>query len=280
MDQNMDPRQYYDDFGENEWKRLEENPVAQLEYENTIDILEQHLPIEGKILDAGGGPGRYSIWLADHGFDVEHIDFSAKQVAIARDKVREYELSDHITCQQGDIREIPFAENTFDAVCCLGGPISHIMDPDEREQAIGELRRVAKPEGVIFVSVIGRLASVLHGIRHGLQKHPEIIPEIAAHGDYTAELMENVEGEGWAECHFFRVGEFEELLTSTRLTITQIIGLEGLASGMQPELNEAPEEAIDYVTDVVKMLQEDRSVADFSEHILAVCEVENDETNY
>lgn len=268
---DMDPERYYDEFGMGEWERLEENPVARFEYENTISTLEDYLPSRGLVLDAGGGPGRYAIWLAEQGYTVKHFDLSSEQVQLAKEQAEEYDVADRITCEQGDIRNIPFDDNEFDAVCCLGGPLSHVMNAAEREQAVDELQRVAKPDAPVFVSVMGRLAALRFGIRHHLDVHPEILPNVAATGDYTQELIDSVEGEGWAECHFFRAAEFEALLESADLSMMQLIGLEGLASVMQDELNDASDAAVETVREVVHLLQEDRCVADNSEHMLAVC---------
>lgn len=269
----MDPEQYYDEIGIDEWERLEQNPVSRLEYDRTVSMLDAHLPQEGRVLDAGGGPGRYSIWLAEHGFEVEHMDMSSEQVQIAREKAEEHGVTSRVTCQKGDVRDLSFDDDSFDAVCCLGGPLSHIVDADERVAAARELRRVARSGAPVFVSVIGRLASVKYGIRHGLDVHPEILPRIAESGEYTQELLDSVDGDGWAECHFFRAAEFESLLASADLTVEQLVGLEGVASVMQPELEDAPDEGIEAVREVTQLLQNDRCIADISEHMLAVCRV-------
>src|SRR4030042_988644 len=60
------------------------------------------------------------------------------------------------TCHPLDISR--FADGTFDAVLCSGGPLSHILDRRDRSRAIGELVRVAKPDAPLFVSVMGRLS--------------------------------------------------------------------------------------------------------------------------
>ena len=57
-----DPETYYDEHDEEEWKRLDSSLHGRLEWENTVDLLEQHLPEEGQVLDAGGGAGRYTVW--------------------------------------------------------------------------------------------------------------------------------------------------------------------------------------------------------------------------
>jgi SAM-dependent methyltransferase len=268
---DMDPERHYDEFGAGEWNRLEANPVTRFEYENTLDELREWLPDSGEVLDAGGGPGRYSVWLADRGHAVEHLDVSAEQVRLARDAAADRGLDDRITCRKGDVVDLPFDDDRFAAACCLGGPISHVVDADDRAAAVRELRRVTAPGGPVFVSVIGRLTAIRDTIRHGLDDHPGILPDLGDSGDYTEELVAEHGSDGWAECHFFRADEFETLLGDAGLAVERLVGLEGPASVMEPELADASEEAVDAVREVVRALRYDRSVVDLSAHLLAVC---------
>ena len=47
-----------------EWKHLVKDAYHRLEYDTTIHYLSRYLPDKGLVLDAGGGPGRYTIELA------------------------------------------------------------------------------------------------------------------------------------------------------------------------------------------------------------------------
>lgn len=268
---DMSPRAYYDEFADGEWNRLEANPVSRLEFENTIASLEHRLPESGHVLDAGGGAGRYGIWLAGRGYDVTLVDLSREQVRIAREKADEHGVGELITTQQGDIRNLPFGSEKFDAVCCLGGPLSHVVSPAERERALSELRRVAREGVPVFVSVIGRLATLRDIIKHVPEESHGLLVHLAETGDYTAEAVaEYGSGEGWAECHFFRAAELEVDLSEAGFAVETIAGLEGPASNMQRELGDASEEARTSVRELACALREDRAVADCSEHILAV----------
>ncbi|NEU56317.1 class I SAM-dependent methyltransferase [Halorussus sp. MSC15.2] len=279
---DMDPRRYYDEFGEGEWERLDANPVTRLEFETTTDYLAEHLPDPEersdsdqttepvRVLDAGGGAGRYALWLAERGHEVTLADISAEQVAIAREKAAERGVGQRVATEQADLRDLPFESEQFDAVCCLGGPLSHVVDAEERERAIRELRRVARPGAPVFVSVIGRLSSVRYGMKHG--ERFGLLKHIAETGDYTEAAVEELaDGEGWAECHFFRADEFECELEDGGLTVERLVGLEGPASQLQEELSDVGEEGMDEVREIVAQLREDRSVVDTSEHMLAVC---------
>jgi hypothetical protein len=55
---------WYDTHAEYEWIRLVQDGYHQLEYLVTMHFLKKYLPKHGLILDAGGGPGRYTIELA------------------------------------------------------------------------------------------------------------------------------------------------------------------------------------------------------------------------
>lgn len=68
-------RAYYDANVEQEWGRLERN---RMEFAITTRCLSQHLPDSGRVLDCGGGPGRYALWLAKRGYDVTLFDLSPK----------------------------------------------------------------------------------------------------------------------------------------------------------------------------------------------------------
>jgi hypothetical protein len=47
---------------------------GQLEYTRTIEILARRLPPPPALIaDIGGGPGRYALWLASFGYQVEHL---------------------------------------------------------------------------------------------------------------------------------------------------------------------------------------------------------------
>ena len=295
---DMDPRSYYDDLAEGEWQRLDATPVSRMEFANTTTYLARHLPDHGcvqsdtsastagrpdarsgapvRVLDAGGGPGRYAVWLAERGYEVIHCDLSAEQVRIARERTMEHGFDRRIRSQQADVRALPFETDAFDAICCLGGPLSHVLDPAERERSMAELGRVARDDAPVFVSVIGRLSALRGGIKFVLpsesgERHG-FLDRIAEEGAYTQELAdEHADGEGWAECHFFRADELEADLEAAGFDVETLVGLEGPASNLGGELADASPKAREEVAEVVETLREDRAVVDFSEHILAVC---------
>jgi len=145
-------RNYYGTFDENEWNRLTW-PEGAIEFAVTTHTLKRHLPQDGRVLDIGGGPGRYSIWLAQRGYRIVLADISPNLLDIARAKIAEAsvqpQIEEMVTCDACDLSR--FGDNSFDGVLCLG-PFYHLIEPADRERAVSELVRVLKPNGIAFVA--------------------------------------------------------------------------------------------------------------------------------
>ena len=58
-----------------------DTPFGQVEFARTTEILSAHLPpAPAVVADIGGGPGRYTLWLAECGYTVRHRDLVATHV--------------------------------------------------------------------------------------------------------------------------------------------------------------------------------------------------------
>lgn len=271
-----DPQSFYDEYAEREWDRLEGRIDGQLEFSRTIDVLEDHLPPSGRVLDAGGGAGRYSIWLAEQGYDVTMVDLSRGQLAVARDRLRERGVESRVTLVQGSITDIGLSADAFDATCCLGGPLSHVLAEPDRERAVRELRRVSRPDSPVIVSVMGLLGAVQLYLVTG--HNLEALPDLLEHGDYTSALLERYGYENeFTATHFFRRAELESLLSRNGLEVVTTTGLEGLASPLHDErlrtdLENVTEAELSALERTVRRTADDPAVADLSIHMLAVGE--------
>lgn len=272
--ETFDAEAFYDDLGYGEWNRLDRDWYHRLEWEGTIEYLDRHLPDNGHVLDAGGGAGRYTVWLAEHGYDVTLIDISERQLEIAAEQLTERGLTDRVGILRGDIRALGIDSGVFDATLCLGGPLSHITDRTRRETAVSELARVTKPDRPVFVSVMGRLAMVQALIQQAGSEETDqtaLLADFAERGTYDRELLE-AHGQT-PQCfaaHFFRVAELERLFSTAGIDTERIIGLEGIASLRRVGRSvETPQirEALDAV---VELFRTDETVADISTHILAI----------
>ncbi len=112
-----------------------------------------------RILDIGGGPGRYSIWLAAQGYCVTLGDLSPDLLAIAREKADEQEVELEQLVEANAVDLSIFTDNSFDAVLCLG-PTYHLLEESDRQAVAGELIRVLKPGGHAFVAFLNHLQAL------------------------------------------------------------------------------------------------------------------------
>ena len=158
----MDPdavRAYYASFGEREWARLEDPEDGAVEFAVTCHTLATYLPRDARSLDIGGGPGRYTIWLAQRGHRVTLADLSPELLSIARTKISQAGAGAMVEeVVEADARDLShWADDSFDAVLSLG-PFYHLPDPDDRILAASELRRVLRVVGTAFVALMPRYA--------------------------------------------------------------------------------------------------------------------------
>lgn len=267
----LEPERYYDEYGHEEWERLEATLGGRLEFEGTTDYLERYLPPSGRVLDVGGGAGRYAVWLAERGHEVTLVDPSARQCEIAAEKARERGFEDLVRVRRGDVRALPTADESADAVLCTGGPLSHVVDDDERATALAELRRSAATDAPVFVSVMGRLAVLQNLVAD--PNYPTGLSRIAETGSYTREFaIEHFDDPEFTECHFFRAAELEAALERAGFAVEAMVGLEGVAAnvGERLETDGLSESAVSETIETVRDLRTDPSVVDWSNHILAV----------
>lgn len=151
--------------------RLSDGPGA-LEFLRTQVLLERHLPMApAVVVDVGGGPGRYAVWLAERGYRVHLVDPIPLHVEQARVAMGVRPGQALASAEVGDARALQLPDASADAVLLLG-PLYHLPERADRLQALGEARRVCRTRGVIIAAAISRFASTLDGLRGGYLEDP------------------------------------------------------------------------------------------------------------
>ena len=99
----------------------------------------------GKLLEVPVGTGVLSmpVWKTLPKADITCLDYSEKMMASAEQRAKEMEIG-NVTFRQGDVGQLPFADESFDAVVSLNG--FHAF-PD-KNAAYRETCRVLKPGGI------------------------------------------------------------------------------------------------------------------------------------
>ena len=233
-------RGYYSEMQENEWRRLVRNPYHRLEFDTTMHFFKKYSPRKGLVLDAGGGPGRYTIELATRGYEVVLLDLTPELLDIARNQIKKAKVADRVKqVLEGSIDNLCMIDdNTFDAVICLGA-LSHVVDEEDRERAIDELVRVAKKNAPIFVSVISRLAILVCGLVHWPEdmEIDGLYQKLYETGDYHGGPGVHARGRSFAPCHLYLSEELESSFKKRGLKVLQMVGLQGLATRHEKQTN-------------------------------------------
>ncbi|WP_085505206.1 class I SAM-dependent methyltransferase [Thalassobacillus devorans] len=122
-------RKFYDETVNYEWERLERHKV---EYELSKRFMNRYIKPNDKVLDLGGGPGKYSLYLAERGCDVTLADLSQNNIDYALNKAKELGLSLKGLCL--DARDLSSLGNSrFDHILCMG-PMYHLKSKDDRNK--------------------------------------------------------------------------------------------------------------------------------------------------
>ena len=100
------------------------------------------------VLDAGCGTGSFLPWIAEYvgpKGKIHAIDIAADNVSLAQKRMHQAQLQCPTIIEQGDLLNLPYESNMFDAVWCAN--VSQYFSDDHLEKMIGELIRVT-PLGV------------------------------------------------------------------------------------------------------------------------------------
>jgi 2-polyprenyl-3-methyl-5-hydroxy-6-metoxy-1,4-benzoquinol methylase len=268
-------REYYDRNAEREWGRLVKDPYHQLEFIVTTYFLDKYLPKKGLILDAGGGPGRYTIDLAKKGYDVVLFDLSAECLTEAEKRIRSARVKRRVkNVVQGSVTDMSqFAHESYDAVICLGA-MSHLLEKKDRNLAAYELVRVAKKGAPVFVSVInlyGVFRTVLQRIQYELlaPSHKEMFSQ----GVHRASWHKDEPGyQGFPDAYFFRPAELQALFEKQELETLDMATCEGLSSHLKEETNKIREDSKKWKfwLDLILRTCTDPAILGLGEHFLYV----------
>lgn len=228
-------QQFYDGNSDREWERLARHRT---ELAVTLRALADHLPPPpAQVLDVGGGPGRYAIALTQQGYTVTLSDLAASNLALAQQKAAAagVELQG---CQQANALDLGlFPAAAYDVVLLLG-PLYHLLEEKERQQAVKEALARLRPGGVLCAAFISRWAV----FRDAAKKNPRWLLDYT---DYAEHLRQTGQHEapkdatkGFTNAYFAHPAEIVPFMEKCGLQTILFLGCEGVVAHIDEQINE------------------------------------------
>jgi SAM-dependent methyltransferase len=203
----VDPRWYESFFEVDEWVLLAKSRDPE-RTELEVDFVSSQIRPAGRVLDVPCGTGRIAVPLSERGFTVAGLDISEAVLSVARS------AGPGLDFRQGDMRELPWGDGSFDAVLNLWTAFGYFETREEDERVLAEVARVLVPGGVFVLDTVNQ-AALLRGFR------PQAWEELA---DGTVLLQEHnydlITGRSSATWTFLRGGQRTVLSFDHRLYTT------------------------------------------------------------
>lgn len=142
-------RQIYEQLGVTGLESRTSAHWDQLTVQRVLERMAQDSHSITRVLDAGCGYGRIAIPLAEANYDVTGIDISPVMLATARQRSQQAGAS--VRWVQGDLCQLPFADDEFDCVLCMWLTFNELLYEQDQRSALSEMIRVVRRGGWCFI---------------------------------------------------------------------------------------------------------------------------------
>ncbi len=224
--------------------------LCPVEFAVTKRMLERWIPAGAAVAEIGVGVGHYSEHLARRGCRIHLIDVSRRLLDTAAQRLREAGLGGQVL--GADVLSATnlgvMTAGSFDAVLALG-PLYHLREFAERQQAVSEAERILKPGGVLYAAGINRLPYFRDLFRESPQKaaerrafHEQFLEDGNVDPDHAPPL-----GFG----HLSTVAEFRELF-ARRFEQLLLVGVESFTAAWQSNLRGLAADEVEAWIDLVE----------------------------
>lgn len=227
--------------------------------------MDRYIKPGDRILDIGGGPGRYSIYYAKKGCEVTLVDLSAENVKFALEKSKEMNVN--IKAITGDAREVDkLVEGKFDHIFVMG-PMYHLLDEKDRTKALNAAITLLKDRGIMYVSFIFMFSGMIYGMKYMPQLlllEPEQVFVDAVLKD------ESYGGDAFTKAFFISKKDVMPFLAKFPLEKMHLFGQESILSPCETNILNQPQEVIDKWIEVAEQLCERDELLSYSEHVMYI----------
>lgn len=248
--------EYYNHYDEDgRLKRKSHIP----EYLTTMRYIKKYLTPNAKILEIGAGTGRYSIALADMGYNVTAVELVPHNIEIMKTKVKP---NHNIKIYEGNACDLSFIESdTFDIVLLLG-PMYHLFTNEDKHKAISEAIRTARKGGIIYSAYCNNETFIYKMFYK--KKIMSCIEKGLIEEDYHAKSSPNM------VFALYRKPEIDELMKNYNVARLHFVGVDMLSYLHSNKLNSLNKKEFEEYMKYLATICEREDLVGFSIHLLDI----------
>lgn len=217
---------YYGKF--NEEKRLNSRH-GQVEFITTMKVVHEYLEKfeNPKILELGAGTGRYSVTLANEGYDVSAVELVKSNLGTLKAK------KSTVKAYLGNAMDLHrFKDEEFDVILIFG-PMYHLFTDEDKVKVFTESKRVLSKNGYILVAYcMNEYAIITHGFKEKslFEKDDTIDEDFHVNSDLV-NLFD-----------FVRIEDIDRINEKAQVNRVEIVAADGPANYMRPLLKQMNEQ--------------------------------------
>lgn len=247
---------YYNNYNE-DGRLAKKNRLP--EYLLTMKYIEKYLTPNSKIIEIGAGTGRYSVALADKGYDVTAVELVAHNIEIMKEKVK----PEHsIKIYEGNACNLSFlSSNSYDIVLLLG-PMYHLFTENDKHMALREAIRVAK-KGAVIYSAYCNNDTVMYKMFYK-KRILKYLDKGLVDENYHAKSSPNKIFE------LYRKTDIDKLMKSYSVTRLHFVGVDMLSYLYSDKLNMLNKREFEEYLKFLEVICEREDLTGFSQHMLDI----------
>lgn len=262
MDTVQIVKNYYDNDVNLEWERLEKYYV---EFEITKRYFDRFIKQGDKVLDVGGGPGKYSLYLLNKGCDVTLVDLSPNNVKFAKNKAEEHRLN--LKAISGDARNINnIVFDKFDHILLMG-PLYHLLDEKDRVNTINSCLSLLKPNGMIYVGFVSSHARIIYTLRDKPEKI--LNDDIMQEWKYFIDGVDFT-GDSFTKAFLINPKNVLPFMEQFNLDKIHFLSCESILAQSMDFLKQQPQQVIDKWLNFAEKICEREDLLSFAEHLMYI----------
>jgi ubiquinone/menaquinone biosynthesis C-methylase UbiE len=229
------------------------------EYLITMKYIKKYLTPNSNILEIGAGTGRYSIALADMGYDITSVELVPHNIEILKSKIK----AEHkIKVFEGNACDLSFIEdNTYDIVLLLG-PMYHLFNDNDKHKALSEAIRATKKGGVIYSAYCNNDTCV-YKLFYNKKIMQYIKDERIDEDFHTVSSPDEI-------FELYRKSDIDKLMKNYDVTRLHFVGVDMLSYLYSNKLNLLNKKEFEEYIKFLSVICEREDLVGFSQHMLDV----------